>query len=174
MTRFDPKPAITPNDQFALLMETYSRPLERFFRRRVRVQVEVDDLIQEVFYRLIRRHGQSEIENPQAYLFQIAANILRDRFRRAQKTRNDDHQLFDEALHAHDDISPERILIGRDQVRFLKSAMLELPEKTRNIFILQRFEDMKYHEIAVHLDISVSTVEKHMMKAIKHITGKVE
>tara|TARA_R110002096_G_scaffold70943_2_gene169872 strand:- start:10338 stop:10805 length:468 start_codon:yes stop_codon:yes gene_type:complete len=153
-------------------METYSTPLARFFRRRIHSQAEVDDLLQEVFYRLIRRQSDGNIENPQAYLFQIAANILRDRQRRAHTRQVYDHKTFDESQHAFEHISPERILQGKEQLSFLKAALMELPKKTQTIFILQRFEGMSYSEIATHQGFAVSTVEKHMMKAIKHITKR--
>ena len=54
-------------------------------------------------------------------------------------------------------------------MELLQRALLELPERTRAIFVLQRFEGLKYKEIADRLGISASSVEKHMMSAIKHI-----
>jgi RNA polymerase sigma-70 factor (ECF subfamily) len=171
MTNLD-KPSIE-DDWLTSLMVTYTGPLRRFFQRRSREPSEVDDLIQDVFHHLLRRHSNGDIENPQAYLFQIAANILKDRHRRSQTRQEFSHQFFDETMHAYEYISPERILLGRDQLKILKLALLKLPEKTRNIFILQRFEGMRYNEIADHYNISVSAVEKHMMKAIKHLSRKV-
>jgi RNA polymerase sigma-70 factor (ECF subfamily) len=68
-----------------------------------------------------------------------------------------------------EEISPERVLQGRQAVTALRTALEELPQRTRAIFLLHRFEGLKYKEIARRLGISSSSVEKHMMAAIKHV-----
>ena len=60
----------------------------------------------------------------------------------------------------------------KQQVAKLKDALAELPERVRFVFLLHRYEGMKYREIAQHLGISVSSVEKYMMQAIKHVAKR--
>jgi RNA polymerase sigma-70 factor (ECF subfamily) len=75
--------------------------------------------------------------------------------------------------NAFEELSPERVLLGKEKVVALKNALNELPERTRNVFLLHRFEEFKYREIAQQLGISMSSVEKHMMDAIKHLAHRL-
>jgi len=160
-------------DHMEKLFSEFQAPLERYFWKRVRRQEEVDDLIQEVFYRLAARAENTQMEKPEAYIFQIAANLLRDRARKEITRRASTKQLFDQNENNFEEISPERVLLGKQSLVALKNALNELPERTRVIILLHRFEELKYREIAVRLGISVSSVEKHIMDAIKHLTYRL-
>lgn len=61
------------------LSERYRQPLTAYFQRRVRSRNEAEDLTQEVFLRLVRRLDVEAIDNPEAFVFQSAVNLLRDR-----------------------------------------------------------------------------------------------
>lgn len=161
------------NDHLEELFSAFQAPLERYFMKRVRDKAEVDDLVQEVFYRLAARRENTPMEKPEAYIFQIAANLLRDRARKEITKRVSTRQLFDQNENNFEEISPERVLLGRQKLIALKNALNELPERTRVIVLLHRYEEFKYREIALHLGISVSSVEKHMMDAIKHLTFRL-
>lgn len=155
------------------LSRAYRSPLTSFFRKRIADRSDVDDLVQEVFVRLARRGDLSRIQQIEGYLFQTAASILRDRVRRRAVRRYDVHEPFDERAHAGEFFSPERVLQGRQEVAEVVAALHELPERTRAIFALHRFEELAYGEIARRLGISVSAVEKHMMKAIAHLSRRL-
>jgi RNA polymerase sigma-70 factor, ECF subfamily len=60
-------------------------------------------------------------------------------------------------------------LVVKDISRKIDEAIAGLPEKCREIFIMNRYEQLKYHEIAQKLDISQKTVESHMSKALQHM-----
>ncbi len=160
--------------QLSTVVSDYTAPLERFFRRRVSVRAEVDDLVQEVFLRLARQDSIEAIDNPQAYVFQVAANILRDQGRRRRTHSADVHESFEDAVHGSQTISPERVVMARQSMGQLKAALLKLPLRTQEVFVLHRFEGLRYSEIANRLGVSLSAVEKHMMKAMKHITRRLE
>jgi RNA polymerase sigma factor (sigma-70 family) len=63
----------------------------------------------------------------------------------------------------------ERALLSEEVLQRVHAALLQLNERTRDIFILSRLEQMKYSEIAAMLAVSVSAVEKHMIKALAHL-----
>ncbi len=161
------------HDGLAELFSQFRVPLEKYFRKRVYNQNEVEDLVQDVFYRLTSRADQAQLERPEAFIFQIAANLLRDKARREATKRTFTKQLSDQNENAFEELSPERVLLGKEKVVALKNALNELPERTRNVFLLHRFEEFKYREIAQHLGISMSSVEKHMMDAIKHLAHRL-
>ena len=56
----------------------------------------------------------------------------------------------------------------------IKHAIDELPEKCREVFRLNRFEQMKYQQIADHLQISIKTVETQMSKALAHMRSRIK
>ena len=96
------------------LARTHSESLRRYFERRVFRHADIDDLVQEVFLRLARRGDLNDISHIEGYLFETAANILRDRARHNITHMASAHQelsLYHEEATA---FSPERILIGRD------------------------------------------------------------
>ncbi len=165
---------LTPKSDDALDIETltdmYSAPLRRYFLRHVRQREDAEDMVQEVFSRLIRNQSAEQIENPQAYLFRIASNLLRDKRRRDRVRHSDAHEPYDELYHPYEDISPERVLIGKQELERLKKSILKLPPRVKAAFILHRFEGLTYKEIAEALGISVSAVEKNMMTAIARLS----
>lgn len=162
----------SPSDLGAVV-ERFRGPLRSYFRKRASNPEEADDLVQEVFARLAAQGDADRVENPQAYIFQMAANLLRDRARRESTRAAAMRELVGQSQDSFEEISPERVLQGRQGLADLNRALTELPERTRVIFVLQRFEELKYSEIAQRLDISVSSVEKHMMDALRHIAARV-
>lgn len=150
------------------LTRNFRRPLLAYFLKRTRNSAEVEDLVQETFYRIIRRSGGEEIRNPEAFLFQTAANLIRDHARR-EATQTSSLSTFAEFTNTTEVISPERVLQSKQSLKSILAALESVGEITKDIFILHRLEHMKYKEIASLYGISQSAVEKHMMKAIAHL-----
>ncbi|HVK40909.1 MAG TPA: sigma-70 family RNA polymerase sigma factor [Phenylobacterium sp.] len=163
--------ALTSGIEMDEMARRYAVPLARYFRARVRTAADIDDMVQEVFLRLAARRGGGTLETAENYLFTVAASVLSDNFRRAAR-RGGTHQLFDELQHAEEDFSPERVYLGQERLRVVEAALYELPERTRVVFVLHRFEEMSYAQIARRLKVSVSAVEKHMSKALGHLSRR--
>jgi RNA polymerase sigma-70 factor (ECF subfamily) len=68
----------------------------------------------------------------------------------------------------------ERTIAARQQVRMLYRAILELPPKCRQVFLLHKFKERSHAQIAAHLGISKSMVEKHIIKAMTHCRQRLE
>lgn len=168
----------TEDDKAALerLSRAFRQSLIRHFGRRWRNQADLEDMVQEVFVRLLRRGGTSalEDENLSAYMFETASSVLKDRLRKNVTHHGAAHESFDQDVHAGEDFSPERVLLGRERLNMATTALLELPERTRMIFVLRRLEGMRFNDIAVRLGISVSAVEKHMQRAMTHLMRRIE
>lgn len=152
----------------------FRAPLMRYFGARARRGVDIEDLVQEVFLRLARRVDDAPVQTAEGYIFAVANSVLADSFRRAAR------QLpaafgEDEARGARsvpEERSPERILLGQEELTLIERALLELPERTRVIFALSRYEEFTYDEIAASLGVSISAVEKHMMRALAHLARR--
>lgn len=172
------QPAFSDDDKAALerLEREYRGSLLRYFGRRTRDCADLDDMVQEVFLRLIRRGDTSglESENPGAYMFETASSVLKDRLRKQQTHHTRAHEPFDRDRHGGEDFSPEHVLLERERLAQATAALLELPERTRVIFVLRRLEGMRFKDIAARLGISVSAVEKHMQRAITHLMRRTD
>lgn len=141
--------------------------LRSFFGRRLRNPVDVDDAVQDVWLRSRRHLDAGQIDNVPAYLFQTAQSVLTDRARRAATRHEARHEPLEDLHHPVEWITPERVLMGAEAVERIIARLGDLPERTRDIFMLHRFENIGYGEIAMRMNISVSAVEKHIMKALK-------
>ena len=151
----------------------FRRPLMSFFLRRASSHSEAEDLTQQVFLRILAS-GQEQIDNPEAFVFTVAANLLRDRARKSGRIGHSgdvlDPNLISEIVTGLvEDRTAERVLLGRESLADVWRALDELGERTRDIFILFRLENMKQSTIAELYGIGVSTVEKSVMKATLHL-----
>lgn len=138
-----------------------------FLRHRVASEDDAQEVAQESFVRLMRYRDEA----PDAWLallYRIATNVVTDRARWAVSHRAGDHVDVD----SHADIlaSPGPDLAqALDTSRALEDvqrALLRLPARCRDIYLLNRIEGMSYTEIATHCGISVKAVEKHISKAL--------
>jgi RNA polymerase sigma-70 factor (ECF subfamily) len=144
-----------------------------FFRRRVREEAEVEDMVQDVFLRIAARDSTEPIEHLDGYVLRIATNVLADRARYRASRRTHLHVLFDQ--DAHGDVAPDpaRILAGKQDLQAATLALLSLPERTRTIFVLRRLEGCPVRDIATQLGVSVSAVEKHLIRAVRHLSAEM-
>ena len=153
----------------AALDRRYRAALTRYFERRIRQAFDIDDLVQEVFLRLARRSQFETIENIEAYVFQTAASVINDRARRHISHRRAQHVPIEEIPEPASEITPERVLLGKEALARLRSALKELPVRTRDVFVLRALERRKYADIARALGISVRSAEDHMAKALARL-----
>lgn len=165
-----------------LKTETDARALSRrfrpaliaFFVRRMHNHAEAEDLTQEVLMRVVERSAAIDERGPDAYVFQIAANLLRDRGRRLKVRAA--YQAGFGMIDAGrvEELDPDRVVQGRHTLAVILRALNELPDRTRNIFILFRLENMKQREIADTLGLSVRTIEQHVIRASVYLRQRLE
>jgi len=157
------------------LSSRYRSAIMAFFSRRIGDRNDVEDMTQDVFVSLSRRAELDTIDNPERYIFQIAANLLRDRFRlsrirpviESEGYADPNHRLIDE-------ISPERELLGREAYAAFTDMLQELPERVRMVFVLNRFEEMPGREIAAALGVSQRLVEKDISRVLKLLRERLK
>ncbi|WP_232313726.1 RNA polymerase sigma factor [Sphingobium sp. TCM1] len=144
--------------------------LRNWLSGQLRNSSDIDDVVQDIWLRLCGRdEGQKPIDNVRSYMFQTARSVLADRHRRASVRLADRHQELTEFDHPVEEVTPERVLMGKQQVLTVSQRIAMLPERTRDIFLLNRFDQMSYRDIAQAMGLSVSAVEKHMMKALRFL-----
>lgn len=141
--------------------------LVSWFRRRIPDASEAEDLTQESFLRISQRAQQDSLVHFEAYLFRTARSVLADRHRRRIARRADAHLALDGEIDPADETDALRILLAREQLQKVSAVLGTLPERTRLVFVFSRLEGMRYAEIAKRMNISVSAVQKHMLRAIE-------
>jgi len=159
-------------DDIDLIVRRHEAALRRFVISRIGGVADVDDVVQEVFVRFARRDPGQAIERLEAYLFQAANNLIRDRARRQQVRRVAAAEAEDAGrpVPTH---SPEQVLIDRETLHQVRKALNDLPERTRHVFLLYRVDGLRHQDIANALGMSVSTVEKDVRRAMAHLTRRV-
>ncbi|WP_081916913.1 RNA polymerase sigma factor [Caulobacter sp. UNC358MFTsu5.1] len=168
------RPVIEPD--LHRLDRRYRPALMAFFMRRAASHSDAEDMTQELFAKLATAQsgptGAGGVDNADAYIFQMAANLLRDRGRRERVRAN-----YRASVHAGagdlEPLDPARVLLGRESLGEVSDALRELPDRTRAIFLLFRLEGMKQSELAALYGVSVSAVQKHILKAMTHLTRRV-
>jgi RNA polymerase sigma factor (sigma-70 family) len=151
----------------------YGPALRRYFLKKAGPN-DADDLVQEVFLSLqVRGAEGGDIDNIEGYLFRTAANAI---VRRHQRQTWDwaGHDVLDDLDDLSDDVSPERILMGKEQLGRVLAAMRELPPRCSEAFFLHRFEELTYPAIAARMRISTKAVERLIHRALRRISQTVD
>ena len=159
--------------QFERLSTRYRIPLRRFFERRLKKSPDPEDLVQEVFIRLIRQEHIDDVRNMDGYVFQVAANVLRDHARRWKVREQEANAVSLDSDLIEGGFNPERVLLGQESLERLIGALHELPPMTQAIFALYHFEGVAQIDIARRLNMSTSTVEKHMGRANRYLLAQL-
>ena len=150
------------------LAARYREPLVRYFLRRGLSLEAAEDCAQETFARICKAGG-ARIEKPEAYLFAIAASVLTDRARKAIVRREAAHASLENFSPATEEPSPARVFEGKEALMRLAAVLDELAPRTREMFLLNRLDGLSYTQLAARYGVTVSAVEKQMMKAIAHL-----
>jgi RNA polymerase sigma factor (sigma-70 family) len=165
-------PEIDADLSFDQLHRRFRPALMAFFLRRLGNQAEAEDMIQEVFVRLVTKDS-AQVQSPEAYIFRMAVNLLRDRSRR-EKVRGShraDVLAADDA--GVDMLDPLRVVASRQTLAQMTEALRDLPQITRDIFVLYRLENVDKRDIAQAFGISLSTLERHLARATAHVAMRI-
>lgn len=144
--------------------------LRAWLNRHCRASADADDVIQETYTVLAARESVDDIAHPRAYLFQVAHSIVVRQVRRARIVSIQAVEELDGFDPADEGASPERSLIGRDELRRLAEAIAAMPPQMQKVFILRRVHGHSQNEVAARLGLSESTVEKHMARGVRFLT----
>jgi len=139
--------------------------MEALVNRRVGCRATAADLVQDLFLRFWRR-PLVQVEELSTYLLRCAGNIAIDHLR-SEGTRvrvTEGWQPDQPDSHGSE---PQAALEAGNDLRHVEAALRALPERTRQIFLLNRIHGRKYAEIAKAMGLSQSAVEKHMMRALE-------
>lgn len=154
-----------------VLFLEHRQELQVYLTQKLRDRQIAAELTQEVFLRFAEQgaSGQAAISHPRSYLYRTAHNLAVDHIRRRRSGPVDSMPDEEMAGIADDRPTPDRVAVGRSDVAAARQALLELPERTRQVFVLTRIDGLTYAEVAQRLHISSSSVQKHLAQAVRHV-----
>lgn len=156
------------------LFTEHGAALRDFLRARTGLTEDLDDIVQEVFVKLANLtdlHEKAALQSgsTRAYLFTAANNLVLDRQRRQVLQRAYHIEQGRGDSHITLEVTPERIIEGIQDLAVVKRTILKLPPKCRKVFLLHRFENWSYRQIAREMGLSVKQIEKYMSQALVSI-----
>jgi len=154
-------------EELSALYSAHRDSIFRYLRRRLGDPGRAEELTQDVFIRMAGLIERTVVNNPKAVLFTIASNLLIDTIRRDRLRRGSGYQVLDNPDSTLCTQPPvETALDDERRLQWLIEAMAALPPRCREAFILRKIEGLSYDEIAASMQVSVKTVEKHLVRAL--------
>jgi len=161
---------------FTILFDRHSPRVHAFIRRQIADAALAEELVQEVFLRVVRQGaGWQRRSKLTTWLFQIARNLVVDAYRRASHRK---HASLDQPIRgeesgrlgdrvAHPGPDTERRAMDGEFTEALQEALESLPAEQREVFLLREVHGVRFQEIASMLDVGVPTVKSRMRYALK-------
>ena len=159
--------------------------LRNFIRRRVPDPGDAEDILQEVFYELIEANRLlMPIQHVTGWLFQVARNRITDLFRKKKPEsfsdaavahrENDDELLRLDDLLPSPDAGPEALYARRVLLDELESAVEELPDEQREVFIAHELEGHTFKEMSAATGVSINTLLSRKRYAVLHLRERLQ
>jgi RNA polymerase sigma-70 factor, ECF subfamily len=158
-------------EMLGVLFDRYQQPLFSFFVRLTGDRSLSEDLVQEVFYRILRyRHTYKPGSAFRAWMYQVARNARQDGLHR-QRGETPLEESLQPAIVPRDSVADEQ------ESLLLRRALLALPEEKREVLLLSRFQELSYEEIGKLLGCDVGAVKVRVFRALqslKEIAGQLQ
>lgn len=157
--------------------------LRSFIRRRVANEADADDLLQEVFFELVRAHRLLlPIDFVTGWLYRVARNRITDLFRKKRPQpfsdaaqQNEDGELIDiEDLLPAQDGGPEAGYLRNLLLDELRTAIAELPPDQREVFVAHELEGRSFKELAAETGVNVNTLLSRKRYAVLHLRERLQ
>jgi len=128
---------------------------------------EPEDVAQTAFMKFASLENPQEIHNPRAFLYTAARNTVIDHKRREQTQQSHANDITHNVMHnGVDQISPERVLLEKERLRIIQTAVAAMPEKQSHVFLLSTLEGCCYAEISRRTGVPRSSVRRYVVKAL--------
>lgn len=159
-------------DQLGLLFERHHRPLYGFFVRLTSQRSQSEDLVQQVFYRMLKyRHTYRDDGRFTSWMYHLARKVAADHFRKNRHLSTDPAPIEVETLPDDAPDSGQR-LQNSDDLSLMQEAFSQLAIEEREILTLQRFQHLAHEEIAQLLECSVGAAKVRAHRALKALREK--
>jgi len=160
------------------LFERHRLSLYRYLKGALQSREDASEVLQETYLRLLRQPAFEHVQqNASAYLFQIATNLVRDRFRKRMRNASLGlSQTLPGPLPESVDLAswPDLALQGEQLAGILVAALEELDSDVRVALLLHRFRDLTHRQIATLMGVSERTIERYIKEGLLRIAARLE
>ncbi|KMM86370.1 RNA polymerase sigma-70 factor, ECF subfamily [Pseudomonas taetrolens] len=153
-------------------MENYYRELVSFLSARLGNAQAAEDVVHDAYVRVLERTAAEPIEQPRAFLYRTALNLVIDGHRRNTLRQIEPLDVLDTEERFFSP-SPQVLMDHGQRLEMLQRALAELPAACRDSFLLRKLEGLSHLEIAERLGVSRSVVEKNIVNAMKHCRVRI-
>ena len=157
------------NHRLVTWFKRWRKPIRQWLSHRSSVPTaDLDDLAQEVFLRLLRYSDDVAIDNPQGYLFRIAANVANEWQERARHRKpHDDSWLEDLQIEFNDE--PENAIAREVAREYMQEAVNKLPRRQREVLLLHVNEGLTYKQIAERQGLTYRVILRDLTRAYSQL-----
>lgn len=155
------------------LFEKHHRPLYGFFVKLTNQRTASEDLVQLVFYRILKyRHTYRDDGKFTTWMYHLARKVAADHFRKSQKTPtqfeepDQIHEVPDQRPHAADELSRQ------DDIALMRTALAQMPVDQRELLSLHRFQHLSHEELASVYQCSVGAVKVRVHRAVNALRDR--
>ncbi len=159
-------------DKLGVLFERHYAQLFNFLLRLTGDRHLSEDLVQEVFVRLLKyRHSYRGGRQFTTWMFQIARNARIDHFRKGPR----EEVGMEDAVQEHVSLipTPDESAAQNEEMKMVLDALARLPEDRREVLLLRGMQGLKFEEIAEVLKCSVNTIKGRAFRAIRELRASV-
>jgi RNA polymerase sigma factor (sigma-70 family) len=157
--------------------------LRNFIRRRVPDPLDAEDILQDVFYRLVEANRLlMPIEHVTGWLFRVARNRITDLFRKKapenfseiDSAGQDDESLQFQDLLPSPDAGPEALYARNVMLSELERAVAELPQDQREVFVAHEFDGRSFKDLSAETGVSVNTLLSRKRYAVLRLRERLQ
>jgi RNA polymerase sigma factor (sigma-70 family) len=150
-------------EMLGVLFERYQSPLFNFYLKLTGDRTASEDLVQEVFFRMLKYRQSYRMETGfRAWMYQIARNARVDHLRRRRPETNWEPEMSPA-------FAPPDTAQQSQETALLYRSLMRLEEDKREVLVLSRFQDLKYEEIAQLLGCEIGTIKTRVHRALKEL-----
>lgn len=160
------------SEAFEQLFEVYWMHVYTVVEQLVKTKQQAEDISQEVFIKLWNKKEELyDIQNIEAYLYTIARNSTLDHLRKKVLVTENLEQMIQ--YFADNNLDPIKKLEYKELEVFINTAISNLPDKVKEVFILSRIDGLSHEQIAEQLNISVTSSKTYIVRALKSLRQSI-
>jgi RNA polymerase sigma-70 factor, Bacteroides expansion family 1 len=160
--------ALGDENAFTEIFHFYSRRLTPWLLKKTKDAAAAEEIMQDIFLKLwVNRDRLANIDNPEGYIYKVAANLMLDHFRKLAM----EHKILNQFQNGKTgaaDASSQGVVDLRDTQKLIEQAVQQLPDQRKRIYTMRQ-EGMSYQQIADELQLSINTVKNQLIAAGKSI-----
>ena len=151
-------------DMLTVLFDRYHVRIFNFFNKMIRDRSVSEDLTQDVFYKVMKYRTSYKNGNFAAWIYTVARNIFSSYYRKHKKEST--NELDERFIKSDEKFSADS---NEDEINHLQRALLKLNTTDRELIIMNRYQEIKYHEMAEIMGSSEGAIKVRVHRALKKL-----